>query len=206
MSKIEFIEKDHVYLVDGMVTPSVTQIIRSVVDEGYDQVPPRTLQAAAKYGNEMHEWIENYFLTGNADMSSLTNVQKLSAEKLIEMDEINTLRIHLPSFEMPVSYKHLYAGKYDILLVPEDKRAILIDIKTTAKFDQTYLEWQLGMYKLAIKYTQNIDVHDCYCLWVPKKQLPQLIGIQPKLRCDCIKLAEDYRDQHREEAPSWLNL
>lgn len=207
MSEIEFLERDHIYLVDGVITPSVTQIVRTKVDMGYAGVPKATLERAASYGNQMHDWVEGWLQSGNTDMSSLTKIQQLSAEKLLEMDQLQQIAQEDVYSEIPVAYKHLYAGKYDLLVHDTQSDSyILADIKTTAKFNIDYLEWQLGLYKIAIEYTHGKEMNfaSFYCLWMPKKQIPQLISIQPKTKSDCIKAAEDYRDSRREEMPAWL--
>lgn len=45
---IEFIEDGHLYLVDGVITPSITQLLKHKFGGMYDFVNPNTLSEAAK--------------------------------------------------------------------------------------------------------------------------------------------------------------
>ena len=40
---VEFIEEGHIYLVDGVIVPSVTQILHRVFPEKYEGIPKEVL-------------------------------------------------------------------------------------------------------------------------------------------------------------------
>ena len=63
----------------------------------------------------------------------------------------------------------------------------LLDIKFTAELDKEYLSWQLGMYQLA----KGIIYDKCYCIWLPKKELGQLVEIVPKTKEEILKKLEE---------------
>ena len=51
MAIIEFIEETHTYLLDGVIIPSVSEIIS---DDTYASIPPHILQFAATRGKAIH--------------------------------------------------------------------------------------------------------------------------------------------------------
>ena len=181
---IEFIEDIHTYLVEGVITPSVTQIINRILGNEYKSVPYSVLNAKADYGKKMHEWIENFCLTG--EYSDYTPTMELSCNQAVNIIEKNKIRIK--SCEEMICYDDYYAGTYDMYGTVKGKKS-LIDIKTTAKYNKEYLEWQLGMYKLAVENSGG-KVEKCYCLWLPKRDLAKLIEVEPKSKDDIIEMLE----------------
>lgn len=79
--------------------------------------------------------------------------------------------------EQIVSYEYLYCGTLDMTGLVMGKNSLL-DIKFTAELDKEYLSWQLGMYQLA----KGIKYDTCYCIWLPKGKLGQLVEIKPKTK------------------------
>ena len=57
---LEYIDDIHVYLCDGVIVPSVTQILKLKFGNKYDNVSRKTLLRAAEKGTEVHEAIQNY--------------------------------------------------------------------------------------------------------------------------------------------------
>ena len=58
---IEFIEETHTYLVDGVITPSVTTLIHEIwMPSMYKGINSDTLKRAASYGTKVHEMIEKW--------------------------------------------------------------------------------------------------------------------------------------------------
>lgn len=57
---IEFLEDEHIYLVDGVIVPSITQMLKSKFGNKYIYVSKRTLENASKRGTEVHKEIEEY--------------------------------------------------------------------------------------------------------------------------------------------------
>lgn len=191
--QIEFIEDGHIYIVDGVITPSVTQIVRKILGgHQYDGVPENILHAKAVYGEEMHEWVERFMQEGNYDTAGLNQTQRMSVPYVTDILE----KLWRPDMavicEKPVTYKGIFAGKFDALLYDKkSKRSCLIDIKTTAKYDHEYLTWQLSLYSMAIEDTMKIKPDSLKCLWVPKRELPRLIDVTPKTKEECLSILLD---------------
>ena len=55
---IEFIEKEHIYLIDGIIVPSVTQLLKKLFPCKYENIPEKILEDKSIYGIELHKFIE----------------------------------------------------------------------------------------------------------------------------------------------------
>lgn len=196
---IEFIAEGHMYLVDGQITPSVTTIVAHITGKSYEGIPQQILDAKSDYGNRIHDWVEHYLETGKKKPQ--TKLMKISTDQLQQIKK----KFKIISSEVPVAYRTDYAGTYDMVGF-KGNDAVLIDIKTTAEFDQEYLEWQLGMYKLAIETAGFItDIKECYCLWMPKGKKVELINIEPKTKEEIEEALNEFKhsQQREEELPEW---
>ena len=61
---LEFIEDGHLYLVDGVIKPSITQILKYKFSNKYAHVNREVMQRASEIGIAVHEAIEHYCKTG----------------------------------------------------------------------------------------------------------------------------------------------
>ena len=177
---------NHEYLKDNLtIIPSVSQLVKFATGENYDGVPSNILQAAADFGTEIHDAIQNYLEYGVEPMffdekmvNSYDNFIALKDEH-IGMENI---------IEKQIDYEERYAGRIDLL-----SGETLIDFKTNAKFDdklKAHLEWQLGYYKLALE--KDHKVSSCYCLYLPKKGKGKWVEITPKSEYELLKNLDLY--------------
>ena len=139
----------------------------------------------------------------NEDMKTLVSGAKeqfynlgIDTEKSFQLD-IDTFRAfaeHDDSVIVPteqeqiVSYKYLYCGTLDMIGKVQGLNCLL-DIKFTAELDKEYLSWQLGMYQLA----KGIKYDKCYCIWLPKRELGQLVEIIPKTKKEILEKLEELK-------------
>ena len=87
-----------------------------------------------------------------------------------------------------ISYNYDYCGRFD-MIAKVGKDICLCDIKTTAELDIEYLSWQLSFYELATnKYFDKL-----YAIWLPKKELGQLVEIERRTKKDLVKKLEDFK-------------
>ena len=172
--EIEYLEDDHIYLVDGVITPSVTQIINKIFPNTYHNVPESSLRKASEFGTSVHKMIENYVLCNEQKLTPLLS-------ELLDsfIDIVGDYQIEIIDTEQIVNYGYEYAGRYDILARVRGKLAI-IDIKATSQILYDHLEWQLGMYKTALESNTHIKIDETYCLWLPKKNAPAFVKIEHK--------------------------
>jgi len=173
---IEYLPDTHTYLVEGVVTPSVTQIIHQLKPDKYKGIPKAVLKSAAAYGDIVHEAVEE--IGQGRDI--------LFREKSYEGIAIRRFRhlkayheIDIISAEQPVAYidnnEPLFAGRYDMVGTVRGEWAV-IDIKTTSKYDRDYLEIQLSMYRMALQQ-KGLHIDRAYCLWLPKKALGAFLEV-----------------------------
>lgn len=183
--EVEFIEQGHIYLVNGMITPSVSEILRFIFPDKYANIPESILKAKSEFGTHIHEAIEAY---EKGEEPILTDMERVTFNQYLKVKAGH----HIEPLEMEeiVHYEDRYAGRLDMIAFV-DGEVSLIDFKTTSKLDTESLEWQLGMYQLA----KGKKYKKCYCLWLPKKDLGQLVEIEPKTKDDILEVLDRYEKQ-----------
>lgn len=191
MDLLEFIEDTHTYKIGNIVLPSVTQIISEIMPNKYANVNKRVLNEKAKFGTMGHKIIEVLDVTDleNAKIHARA-IENKSLEICIR-EYLRLVRKHNikpKAHEMKVHYAYIYAGTLDMIADVNNKLS-LIDIKFTSALDKEYLEWQLGMYSLALNNYVQFDKY--YCLWLPKGELGQLVEIKPKNANEILKKLND---------------
>lgn len=178
---LEFNEDIHTYSFNGVLLPSVTQIISEIMPNKYVSVNKRVLNEKAKFGTEGHKIIEGLDVS---DLESAKNHVRTIENKSLEIclrEYLRLVRKHniKPiAHEMKVHYTYIYAGTLDMIAKVNNELS-LIDVKFTSALDKEYLEWQLGMYALACN-NNYLQFDKYYCLWLPKGELGQLVEIKPK--------------------------
>ncbi len=180
---IEFLESEHIYLKDGIIVPSVTQILQMIFPDKYKGINESILNRKAKFGTQGHAIIENLDVSdvekAKSELLELYEKKVISQELFICLREYVRLvikhKIEPLEHEKIVSYKNLFCGKLDMIANINGKRC-LCDIKFTSECDEEYLSWQLGMYKMAL----GEEFEEYYCIWLPKRDLAKLVKIVPK--------------------------
>lgn len=181
---IEFIEDGHYYLKDGIIVPSVSEVLHFIFPNKYLKVPKSILDRKAKYGSKVHEAIEVYEKTGN--IIKLNIHQELSLKQYLKLK--GKYNIVVLEQEKIISYDYDYCGRFD-MIARIGKDICLCDIKTTAELDLEYLSWQLSFYELATgKYFDKL-----YAIWLPKKELGQLVEIKRKTREELLEKLKEYK-------------
>lgn len=188
MSKyeLEYIEDIHVYLVNGVIVPSVSKILHRIFPDKYKNVPERILKRKATYGAILHSYIEQY--EKGIITQKLDYIQEASFCQYLRLKD--KYSIEVLEQEKMVNYKDIYAGRYDMIAEVNGERC-LCDIKTTASLDKEYLSWQLSLYELA--YGKKFD--KLYAIWLPKKDIGKLVEIKRKSRKEINKLLEELKNE-----------
>lgn len=176
---LEYIDEGHLYLYDGVIIPSVSQLIEKIFPNKYKGVPENILNAKAKYGTEVHKLIED--LENGKEIETNNYLIETSINQYIRLKYKNNIKVL--EQEKIVCYKGLYAGRYDMVASIDGKKC-LCDIKTTAQLDKEYLSWQLSLYELA----SGEKFDDLYAIWLPKKELAQLVKIKRKSKKELLEL------------------
>lgn len=178
---MEYIEESHTYLNKyGVIIPSVSKLIEFATGERFDNIPSYILEKAQNFGTHVHEAIQVYLETGV--VMKLNDVyERLAFQEFYRLNDLKN-----PICEKMVTYRELYGGRLDIL-----DGNCLIDIKTNSIYPQEHLEWQLGLYALALE-EECIEVKNFKCLWLPKRKSGKWVTVTPKSKEDCLELVEQY--------------
>lgn len=140
---LEYLDDDHIYLVNGVIVPSITQMLKIRFGNKYSHVDGRTLQRASETGTAVHEAIEDYCRNGTeADLPEVRNFIFLKERYGFEVLE-NEVPVILFEDDQPVS-----AGRLDMVLRMDDMIGGA-DIKRTSALDKEYLAYQLNLYRIA---------------------------------------------------------
>lgn len=146
---LEYIDDSHTYLVDGVIVPSITQILKLKFGGKYDNVSRQTLQRASEKGTAVHSAIEMYCKTGEDN-----GLKEVHNFKFLQ----RAYNFKVVGNEIPVilfmNDKPVLAGRLDLVLEMDGKIG-LADIKRTATLDKEYLAYQLNLYRIA--YQQCYD-------------------------------------------------
>lgn len=146
---LEYIDETHTYLYDGVVLPSITQLLRVKFGNKYNGIPKETLERASVQGTAVHQAIEDYEQNGiESELPELRNYKFL--KRAYNFDCIAN--------EVPVVLfqdgEAVACGRLDLVLT-EGEQIGLGDIKRTSTLDKTYLAYQLNLYRIA--YQQCYD-------------------------------------------------
>ena len=148
---LEHYEDEHLYLVDGVIVPSITQLMKKRFGDKYLGISKEVLERAAQKGTEVHEAIERYVVTGEeTDLPEMRGF--LFLQRIYDFEVINTERPVILFYQnQPIA-----AGRYDLMIEMDGKQGGA-DIKRTSVLDKEYLSLQLNLYRIAVRQTYGID-------------------------------------------------
>lgn len=150
---LEYFDDTHQYVVDGIVVPSITQMLQLKFRDKYEGVSSKTLLNAAAKGTQMHEEIEAYYQAGiDSGSEELRNFKFLTKQYGLSVKN-NELPVILSVDGEPFA-----AGRIDLIL-EKDGLTGLGDLKRTAVLDREYLAYQLNLYRLAYEQSYHDEVH-----------------------------------------------
>lgn len=196
LNNITFLEEPHIYLVDGVITPSVSEILHYIFPDKYKGVNRKILNKKAEYGTTIHESIEMYeaniktmSLKEAFDVviqaKELSYIQEASLRQYLKLK--TRYNIEVLEQEMMIQYEKKYAGRFD-MVANVNGALSLCDIKTTAELDEEYLSYQLSYYEMAMG--KKFD--KLYAIWLPKKDIGQVVEIKRKPREVLIKKLNEF--------------
>lgn len=185
---VEFIEDGHVYLLDGIVTPSVSQLLKQVFPNKYKGVPASVLANKAEYGSKVHEAIER--AEKGLEMRDGGIYIKIALAQYDKLKKKHGFTVQ--DQEQVVWYKDKFCGRYDLTVTNADGLLCLDDIKTTYQLDRDYLAWQLSLYELGYEWVHDLEPFpfaEFHCLWLPRGELGEYVKIE---RIDRQRLLEEF--------------
>ena len=167
----EYFDDTHTYLVDGVIVPSITQILKYKFGKKYEGIDKDVLKRAADAGTKVHEAIEAYCILKRAmetekgiDEAVAAYYETGMGEKYPEVRNFQFLKKHYKfevlENEVPVILqkdgKVIGAGRLDLVLEMDGKIGGA-DIKRTSTLDKEYLAYQLNLYRIAYRQTYGIE-------------------------------------------------
>lgn len=179
-SKVIFNKEDHTYKLGEVFLQGITGILsKHLFQDKYDNVPDFVLQRAASRGTFIHECCELVDTLGIIPDS-------IEAQNYIKLKEKHSLTSI--SNEYIVSDEQHFASAIDVVLSDYS----LADIKTTAKFDNDYVSWQLSIYAYLFELQNpELKANKLYGIWL-RNDTAELIEVEKKpkelikelLRCE----------------------
>ena len=185
---IEFVEDGHLYLISGILVPSVSEILNFIFPNKYSNVPRQILNSKAEYGSRVHEAIEH--LEKGETLPQLNYLQEISINQYKTLKSEN--KIEVIEQEKMVNYGNHYCGRFDMIANVNGVYS-LCDIKTTAKLDKESLSWQLSYYALAHnpdKYETEFEKF--YAIWLPKRELGEVVEIERKSKENLLEKLKEF--------------
>ena len=148
---LEYLDDEHLYLVDGVIVPSITQLLGQRFSHRFDGIDKSVLKRAAELGTAVHEAIEALCETGEErDLPEVRNFKFLR-------DKIG---FEVVANEQPVIlYRDgdpIAAGRLDLVLQKGDQTGGA-DIKRTSVLDKDYVSAQLNLYRQAFKQSYHME-------------------------------------------------
>ena len=161
---LEYDDDTHTYIVDGVIVPSVTQILGVKFGNKYAGVNRSTLERAASRGTAIHKAIENFCKYGEND--GVKEVHNFNFLK--ERYGFNVLENETPI----IIFKDgtpIAAGRLDLVLdvirkgkAFYTKETAIADIKTTSVLDKEYLAYQLNLYRIGYMQSYGRNISELY--------------------------------------------
>lgn len=156
---VEYIDETHTYLCDGVILPSITQILKMKFGKKYKYVKEYVMERSSYLGTVIHKVIEDYCKLGIEE-----NCEELEGFKLLQKQ----FKFEVIDNEVPIilfyNNEPVACGRLDLVLGDEELGLMLGDIKRTSVLDKKYLTCQLNLYK--------IGYEQCY-----QKQINALKGL-----------------------------
>jgi len=138
---IEFLEETHQYLVDGIIKPSVSEIMVPLSKEYYKEVNEEILEKACERGSAIHK------ATENIDREEEYEIKETWDDYVFQYKKFKALRNpKIIDIEQQLTNGE-YCGTIDRIIELEGERW-LIDIKTSAKINKMLVAVQLGAYRM----------------------------------------------------------
>ncbi len=181
---LEFVEDIHLYVLNGVIVPSITGILSKKFGRKYDGVDKAVLQRAANAGTAVHEAIEKLCKTGEVeDLPEVKNFMWLQKQYGFSVIE-NEVPVVLWIDGIPCA-----AGRLDMVLQMDGEYG-LADIKRTSVLDKEYVAYQLNLYRLAYQQSYGAEIKFLRALHL-REDVRKFVRI-PVNEKMAIALAKDY--------------
>lgn len=150
---LEYIDETHTYIYDGVILPSITQVLKIKFGNKYNGVSKNVLQRASTKGTSVHKSIEDYEKRSLDDL----NCKELRNYKFLKrMYKFECIDNEIPVV-LFIDNKPACAGRIDLIL-KEDNKYGIGDIKCTSQLDKEYVGYQTNLYRIAYQQCYNVEI------------------------------------------------
>ena len=150
---IEFFPKEHLYICNGIILPSITTILKKKFGNKYQGVDERILEVARQNGTEMHQAIQDYEEDGINDLNNRELQNYIFLKKHYKWQVIaSEIPVILFLDDVPVA-----VGRLDQIIEINGERGVN-DFKRVSVLDKEYLAYQTNLYKIAYEQTYHIPL------------------------------------------------
>jgi hypothetical protein len=184
--QVEFIEESHTYIYEGVIIPSVSEVMNPMSEKKYANISRARLDNAAQRGTRVHKAVEDYEKTG-VHTTDKEIQPYLMAYRIAK-------KLH--KFEVFDNEKRLTNGKYAgtlDMIAKLDGKLIIIDLKATSVINHELLEVQLAAYYELCRFNK-INIQETYVLHL-KPGTYKFQKIEPNLPM-WIHLLENYEQKN----------
>lgn len=192
---LEYYDEDHVYICDGVVVPSITQILKVKFGNKYNRVSGAVLSRAAEKGTAVHSAIEEYCKHGTeSELPELRGFKFLMKHYNFTVRN-NEVPVILFRDDVPIA-----AGRLDLVISMNDMKdgnTGLADIKRTATLDKEYLAYQLNLYSIA--YQQCYGIHIQFLKGIHLRENVRKFVDIPINEKMPMELVNDYFERYKDE-------
>lgn len=149
---VTYEDETHTYKVDGVIVPSITQVIASENPDQFKNVAPETLIRACVLGTAMHKAIEDYEMVGIDDPNNI----ELRNYKFLK--KVYGFEHRYSEIPILINYKgYWFAGRLDEIIAINGKLGIN-DFKRQSILDQLKVGKQLNLYRLGVLQTYGWEI------------------------------------------------
>lgn len=165
---LEYYDEDHLYIFNGEILPSITQILKVRFGNKYFGISKEVLNKAAEKGTALHEAIQDY---EELNFDDITNRELSNYKFLKKHFKWKVLKSEIPviifwnyeekrfatneEIEKGIG-KPIACGRLDQLIEIDNEKGIN-DLKRTSVFDKEYVCMQTNIYKVGVLQTYNIE-------------------------------------------------
>ena len=100
---VEYIGETHTYLVDGVIVPSVTQLLQFKFPNKYSGIPQKVLDSKAEYGTKIHKLIE--IMNDSDDIYSVCSAIEECADYITASAIKQYIKLYIENDFLKVSYR-----------------------------------------------------------------------------------------------------
>ena len=158
---VEFIDEVHVYLINGVIAPSVSEVMKVAMGDTLKHVDKQLLKMKADRGTKLHNAISDYVDGKSIEWFFETDEwAKVEFENYKGLMERRNFTPVSSEKMLIVPYKNIpyCAGRYDMIVQDGEGRKGLIDFKRRSVLERGKHSAQLNLYRVGLKYSYDIDI------------------------------------------------